>query len=115
MRFNPNHPPMLGERQHHPIAKMFIQRDKDALLADGPCKNLRVIATVFSHFRRPDHIMTLSAQKVSQLDPQHLAHGSSGRLQHGEFGVQHGGAGVIQGRLNIGAGQLGIAAQERVP
>ena len=113
MRFNPNDAGMFGQRQHHPVAKMFIKRDEHSFFPHCAFKNLRVVCPRLSDFRGANNIMSHRAQKFSQLRPQHLikvnAHGGLSCANGGDFRVQNGTAGVIQSRLNIRARQFRVA------
>ena len=119
MRFDANDSAMFRQRQHHPITKVFIQCDENALVASGPVENQRIIRARLTGLTGSHYVVAMRTQRVGEIGPQHLVeiktHGNSGRLQNGEFGVQHGLTGIIQGRLNVGPGQFRIGVQKRVP
>lgn len=119
MCFHPNHIEMFGQRQHHPVAKMFVQRNQRSFFLHRAFEDQRVLGPCLSDFRGADDVRPTRPQQVRQLRPQHLVevepHGGSGRLQGGKFSVQHRLAGVIQCGLNVGTGQFRISAQEGIP
>ncbi len=119
MRLYPNDAEMFRQRQHHPIAKVFVQCDKNPFFPHSAFEDQRVIRPCLSDFRCANNIMSRRTQPFSQFGPQHLvqvkAHGQSSRVKSGDFRVQNGTAGVIQNRLDIRALQFRVAAQNGIP
>jgi hypothetical protein len=119
MRFDPDDPKVFGQRQHHPVAKMFVEGDKDSFFPRGALKNQGIIRPRLAGFSGTNNIMPGGAQRLRQFRAEHLveikAHSGSSRADGGNLRVQNGTAGVIQDRLNVRARQFRVAPQNGVP
>jgi len=50
MRFHTDDAEVLGQRQHHPVAKMLVQRNEGSFVPHGTFKNQRVVGAGLADF-----------------------------------------------------------------
>jgi len=83
MRFDANDSAMFGQRQHHPITKVSIQCDENALFASGPVEDQRIIRARLTGIAGPNYVVAMRTQPVSEIGSQHLVKVKTHAIQAG--------------------------------
>ncbi len=81
------------DRQDRPVAEILIKRDEDSMVLDSTPQDLRIVRSSEPHVRVPLNVMTVTSQRLSHIDADHLVEVQTHQTLHGigrQFGMLDG-------------------------